>query len=116
MKVSLESVLNGEYTCDAPGCDAEDFNLTSLAGSYDLQWRFIRRLSLLASVGLGYGWSSSFPDNGSTMIRSSLGFGVHLGEQWQITLSAVRNNYLDIGDGDKYAVTRGMFGFRYDFE
>lgn len=119
-KITLDYLTNAEVSdCnprELPVCGSDDFDITSLALNYDLDWRFVKPVSLLFSAGAGWGWSDIFyPDDGVFMIRSSLGLGFHANKRLQITLSVVENAFPAVADDLKYAQRRGMLGLRWDF-
>jgi opacity protein-like surface antigen len=115
-KVTLDSTFDATATCEVSFCNGEKekFSVTSLAGNYDLDWRFTRRLSLLASVGAGAGWSDLFEDNVELMLRGSVGLGFHVTRQLQLTVSGA-GNFFPSNDDD-YAIIRGMFGLRWAWD
>mgnify|MGYP003572882942 CR=1 len=117
VKLTIDNVVDGEAEqCTAQGCETDDFHITTLGLNYDLDWRFVRPLSLLASAGVGGGWSSIFPDNVEFMIRSSIGLSFHAGERFQIVLGAVNNYFPAIAEDTVYSLTRWTLGLRFDFE
>ena len=119
-KVTLDTMFDANATCsDARQCgddEEQTFSVTSLAGNYDLDWRFAKSFSLLASVGAGPGWSEFFEDDVEIMVRASLGLGFQVTRQLQLTLSGATNMFPFLEDNDDYAIIRGMFGLRWAWD
>lgn len=117
VKLTLDNLVDAESTsCTALGCETDDFHITSLALNYDLDWRFVRPVSLLVSVGLGGGMSSIFPDNNEFMVRSSIGLGFHPARRFQIVLGGVSNYFPSVAEDVSYSVLRWVLGLRFDFD
>lgn len=118
LKLTLDNLVDGRVTCNDPAClgEEDDFHITSLAANYDLDWRFVKPVSLLFSIGAGPSWSSLFVDNSEFMIRGSLGVGFHVARGLQITLAGVGNFFPVMSDDAEYSVIRGMLGLRWAWD
>jgi opacity protein-like surface antigen len=119
-KVTVDTMFDANASCrDARLCgddEEQSFSVTSLGGNYDLDWRFARSFSLLASVGAGPGWSDFFEDDVEIMVRASVGLGFHVSRQLQLTLAGTANMFPFLKDNDDYHIISGMFGLRWAWD
>ena len=129
IKVTVDHIARAEADTYDPekGWDKDEFDITTLALNYDLDWRFVRPISLLFSTGAGFGWSDIFPDDWEFVTRASLGLGFHVAQKWQITLAGIVNYFPEINykvdvpemgrvdvEAD-YTIVAARVGFRYEF-